>query len=55
MANEVHFKYIKRCIELACNGVQANEGGPFGALIVKDGKVIAEACNQVIELSNNAL
>jgi len=47
MANEIHYKYIKRCIELACNGVQSNKGGPFGALVVKDGKIIAEACNQV--------
>jgi len=25
------------------------DGGPFGAIIVKDGKMIAEACNQVLK------
>lgn len=39
-------EFIKRSIELATKSV-AESGGPFGAVIVKDGKVLAEASNTV--------
>lgn len=38
---------MRRAIEVAEKGMTANEGGPFGAVIVKDGKIIAEGNNQV--------
>ncbi len=38
---------MRRAIELAQNGIDANNGGPFGAIVVKDGKIIGEGCNQV--------
>ncbi len=38
---------MRRAIELAQNGIDGNNGGPFGAIVVKDGKVIGEGCNQV--------
>ncbi len=38
---------MRRAIELSRAKMQANEGGPFGAVIVKDGKVIAEGWNCV--------
>jgi guanine deaminase len=38
--------FLARAIELATATV-ANAGGPFGALIVRDGKVIAEGQNRV--------
>ena len=38
--------FIARAIELATENV-ANDGGPFGALIVRDGKVLAEGQNRV--------
>lgn len=41
-------KFMKRAIELAENNIKTMEGGPFGALVVKDGKIIAEASNQVL-------
>jgi tRNA(Arg) A34 adenosine deaminase TadA len=41
-----HAIYIRRAIELAERNIDAG-GGPFGAVIVKDGQVIAEASNQV--------
>jgi tRNA(Arg) A34 adenosine deaminase TadA len=37
---------MERAIELAKEGVN-NDGGPFGAVVVKDGKIIAEAYNEV--------
>lgn len=38
---------LMRAIELAQQNVQTGNGGPFGAVIVKDGKIIAEGVNQV--------
>ena len=40
-------KYLDRATELARNGIRGGEGGPFGAVIVKDGSIIAEGWNQV--------
>jgi guanine deaminase len=39
--------FMARAIELAVENVRSGRGGPFGAVIVKDGKVIAEAANNV--------
>jgi len=41
-----HQKYIRRAIELAAENIETG-GGPFGAVIVKEGKVIAEGVNHV--------
>ena len=38
--------FLARAIELATENV-ANDGGPFGALIVRDGELIAEGQNRV--------
>lgn len=38
--------FLARAIELAVENV-ANAGGPFGALIVRDGRVLAEGQNRV--------
>jgi tRNA(Arg) A34 adenosine deaminase TadA len=38
---------MAQAIQLALEGVRAGEGGPFAALVVRDGKVIASGCNQV--------
>jgi guanine deaminase len=39
--------YLRRAIDLAVQNVLAGTGGPFAALIVRDGEVIAEAANSV--------
>jgi guanine deaminase len=39
-------QFINRAIELATQNVTEN-GGPFGAVIVKDGEIIAEGVNRV--------
>ena len=39
-------EFMKRAIELSIQSVK-NGGGPFGAVIVKDDKIIAEGSNQV--------
>ena len=38
---------MRRAIELATLGVRGNCGGPFGAVVVKDGLIIAEGENRV--------
>jgi guanine deaminase len=38
--------FIKRAIELAEKSIDTG-GGPFGAVIVKEGHIIAEGCNRV--------
>jgi tRNA(Arg) A34 adenosine deaminase TadA len=44
---EKHEFFMRRAIELAQIGIDSHAGGPFGAVIVKDGKIIAEAHNEV--------
>lgn len=39
---------MKIAVEEALKGLRKNHGGPFGAVIVKDGKIIAKAHNEVI-------
>ena len=38
---------MRRAISLAQEGVDANAGGPFGAVIVKSGEIVGEGCNRV--------
>jgi guanine deaminase len=44
----IHERWLKRSIELASTGSKAGHGRPFGAVIVRDGKLVAEAHNEVI-------
>jgi guanine deaminase len=39
--------FMARAIELSIKNVRSGHGGPFGAVIVKDGSIIAEGVNQV--------
>jgi len=41
-------QYMKLAIEAARKGMESNMGGPFGAVIVRNGEVIAVAHNEVI-------
>jgi tRNA(Arg) A34 adenosine deaminase TadA len=40
-------KFMRRAIALSEEGMNRNVGGPFGCVIVKDGKIIAEGNNCV--------
>lgn len=40
--------FLARAIELAQKGSELGEGGPFGAVIVSQGKIIAEGWNRVV-------
>jgi guanine deaminase len=39
--------FMARAIELAVENVRSGKGGPFGAVVVKDGELIAEGANRV--------
>ena len=41
-------QFLTRAIELAQKGSELGQGGPFGAVIVCDGKVIGEGWNRVV-------
>jgi guanine deaminase len=40
-------EFMRRAIALAIENVRTRRGGPFAALVVKDGRAIAEATNRV--------
>jgi guanine deaminase len=39
--------FMARAIELSVENVRSGRGGPFGAVIVKGGSIVAEGANQV--------
>lgn len=41
-------RYMRRVLELAQTGMQSGHGGPFGAVIVRDGEIVGEAHNEVL-------
>ncbi len=43
----MNMKFMKRAIELSRKGMENNEGGPFGCVVVKNGEIIAEGNNSV--------
>jgi guanine deaminase len=45
-------EFMKQAIQLATDNVTTGNGGPFGAVIVKDGKVIATGANQVTTIND---
>lgn len=45
-------KFMEAAIALAKKGMDCNCGGPFGAVVVKDDIIIAEAYNQVTSLND---
>lgn len=41
-------RWLRRAIALAEAGVGAGRGGPFGAVVVRDGRLLGEGCNEVL-------
>ena len=50
MSNNIN-NFMSRAIELSIESVRSN-GGPFGCVIVKNNKIIAEGYNQVTETND---
>jgi len=44
-----HEKFMRMAIQLSEQNVEQRLGGPFGAVIVKDGMVIARSANKVVQ------
>ena len=44
--------FMHRAIELARRGIQTGDGGPFGAVVVRDGEIIGEGWNRVIRTND---
>ena len=40
-------KFMELAVQLANDNVHSKVGGPFGAIIVKDGQIIGKGCNNV--------
>ena len=45
-------EYLRRAIELGRLGMEAGSGGPFGAVIAREGEILAEANNCVVANSD---
>ena len=41
-------EFLERAIQLAMDNVRKVKGGPFGAVVVRDGRIVGEGSNQVI-------
>jgi guanine deaminase len=44
--------FMARAIRLSIDNVLSARGGPFGAVVVKDGKIVAESANQVTRMND---
>lgn len=47
MSYNIHYQFMKEAIRLSIENVVSGVGGPFGAVVVKDGKIIASGTNRV--------
>lgn len=45
--NSEHEALMQEAINLSIKGMNNNEGGPFGAIVVKDGKIVGRGNNKV--------
>lgn len=41
-------RFMERAVEIAGHGMRGGEGGPFGAVVVRDGEIIGEGWNRVL-------
>jgi len=41
-------RFMERAVELGGNGMRGGDGGPFGAVVVRDGEIIGEGWNRVL-------
>ena len=42
-----HQQFMQRALDIALERMRANKGGPFGAVIVRNGEIVAEGWNEV--------
>ena len=44
--------YMAEAIKLAAKGMEKGDGGPFGAVVVKDGRIIGQGWNRVLKTND---
>ena len=42
-----HERFMRRAVELAYEAMESGKGRPFGAVVVRDGEIVAEGHNEV--------
>jgi len=47
MGDEHHIAFLRHAIRIAADNVESGDGGPFGAVVAKNGQVIATGVNRV--------
>lgn len=47
MPDAVKAAFMREAIRLSLDGVRQNQGGPFGAVVVKDGQIVGRGGNRV--------
>lgn len=47
-ATDARETFMRRAIDIGTVSMRANRGGPFGAVIVKEGRIIGEGTNEVL-------
>lgn len=47
MFTNIDKEFMEQAIELSLDGIQSKKGGPFGAIIVKDGNIVGKGYNKV--------
>ena len=52
MASQPNPEFLRRAIALATRNVLTSTGGPFGAVVVREGKIIGEGANSVTAIND---
>jgi len=50
--NSIDLELMQRAIALAAEHMRAGDGGPFGAVVAREGKIIASGWNQVTSIND---
>jgi tRNA(Arg) A34 adenosine deaminase TadA len=45
-------RFMEEALRLAREGSQSGRGGPFGAVVVKDGQLVGRGCNEVLSAND---
>lgn len=48
----MHQRFLREAIRLSIEKMEAGEGGPFGALVVRDGRIVGVGWNRVTSTSD---
>ncbi len=52
MSDERHIVFLRQAIRIATENVESREGGPFGAVVVREGQVVATGVNRVTAMND---